>query len=378
MRVLHILNELKPSGAEVMLRSAATEFTALGVEGTILATGAQPGIFAPELERAGYRVLHLPFRKSPAFFLALRRLILDSGCDVVHSHTERANFWIGLTILSTGRVGALRTFHNAYPFEGLLRRVRGFERRLLGRLGVLGVAISPSVKDNESQRFGCASEVVNNWYDSHRFRLPTAQERAAARQAVLGADERFVVLSVGNCSAVKNHGALVDALGALPAGKPFLYLHAGTETPGREELAAARALRLESSVRFLGPVMDVRELFFAADAYVMPSIYEGFGIAAAEALACGVPCVFADCPGLKDFRQYGLRVWYTGIDSVSIRAALEDLMARPAGSLAEPLEANAVRTREMFGIEQGARAYTHLYERAAAGQARAPSAVVGR
>lgn len=362
MKVVHILNELKPSGAEVMLRSAAARFRQCGIdEAVILTTGAQPGIFAPELERAGYRIEHLPFARSPGFFLRLRKRLRAINADVVHTHVERAHFWIGLTILAAGYAGAVRTFHQTFPHDGLLRRVRGWQRRALHRLGIRGVAISPSVQANEAARFGSPTRIVNNWYDSDLFRPPQAGEREAARRKFLGDRDASVLLSVGNCNAAKNHMAIVGALPRIAANGPFLYLHAGTETAAREEFERVRALGFADQCRFLGPVRDVRELCFAADVFVMPSIYEGFGIAAAEALASGVACVFSDGPGLVDFRDQGLDIAYCGTDASSVGQAVCDALASSPQGRAARSQANAGRTRERYGIEQGVDGYLGIY-----------------
>lgn len=68
MRVLHILAELRPSGAEQMLCSAAACFTQYGVRIDVLSTGVQVGIHARRFEESGYTVHHLPFRRTPSSF----------------------------------------------------------------------------------------------------------------------------------------------------------------------------------------------------------------------------------------------------------------------------------------------------------------------
>ena len=65
LRVLHILGELKPSGAECMLKVAAEEFSSLGIQNEILSTGIeQIGPYAPMMTGVGYEVHHIPFAKS--------------------------------------------------------------------------------------------------------------------------------------------------------------------------------------------------------------------------------------------------------------------------------------------------------------------------
>ena len=180
MRVLHLLNELRPSGAEVMLCSAAECFGHSINSADVLATGDAVGSYAQRFSAAGYTVHHLPFRRNPAFFLRLWRFLRRGDYDVVHLHSERANFWLGLTVVASGANKVLRTVHNNFEFEGRLATIRGWQRRTLARLGVTHVAISPGVQENEKRRFGLRTTMIPNWYDSRRFRQPTAEERKQA------------------------------------------------------------------------------------------------------------------------------------------------------------------------------------------------------
>ena len=98
MKVLHILCELNPSGAETMLLCAAPTMQEYGIQSEILATGNIPGVFADTLENAGYKIHHIPFRKNIQFFISLYRLLKKENYDSVQIHTEQASFWITLVL----------------------------------------------------------------------------------------------------------------------------------------------------------------------------------------------------------------------------------------------------------------------------------------
>lgn len=359
LRVLHVLGELRPSGAEAMLLAAAPVFAEHGVRGEILSTGAAPGPFAPLLAQAGYRIRHIPFAKSPGFFVAVRRLMREDW-DVVHLHTERANFWLGLTARLGLRHRVLRTIHNGFAFAGGLRLRRGLQRRLLQRMAVCHVAISESVRDIERRHFGLSTEVVPNWYDSRRFRQVAPAQRERAR-AALALEEDMVLVAIGNCSPVKNHTALIEAIALLPASARPVLLHVGTEEHDHPERALARRLGLAERVRFLGPLPDVGAALHAADLFVMPSLYEGFGVAAVEALATGLPAILADCPGLRDFRERFPGLQYCAPDAASLHAALRrmlDLDPAQRAGLAEDYPEIAERE---YGLERGVLRYIRMY-----------------
>ena len=181
MRVLHVLNELKPSGAETMLRAAGKRWIEQGYCLHVLSMGLTVGPYAKELEQAGYIIHHIAFSKSPIFFLEFWSLLKSAVWDVIHLHTERANFYLGVLAYMAGNHRVIRTIHSSFEYTGLLRLRRGMQRRLLKRLGVRHVAISDGVSSIEKERFGLLCTTIPNWYDSEHFRPPTETERVAAR-----------------------------------------------------------------------------------------------------------------------------------------------------------------------------------------------------
>src|SRR5262249_51085745 len=126
IRVLHILNELRYSGAEIMLASAAPWFLNEEMEATILSTGDKIGAFAGELRGCGYGIEHIPFEKRFSFLVKIRRLIQRGRFDIVHIHCERA---YPIYAAAAWHVApAVRTVHHLFDFRGLLRFRKILER----------------------------------------------------------------------------------------------------------------------------------------------------------------------------------------------------------------------------------------------------------
>ena len=362
MRVLHVLGELRHSGAEIMLEAAGPSFADRGVESEVVSTGADVGSLASRLASAGYRVHHVPFGKSPGFFLRMYRLMRGGGYDVIHLHTERANFWFGLVALTARPRRVVRTIHNVFSFDGGLRRRRGAQRRILERLGVDHVACSPSIQRNERTRFGLATSLVPNWYDSRRFRMRSDDERADARRLLGATESETVLFSVGNCSSVKYHAAVIGALPRLAEIDGVVLLHAGEEESGHPERALAQTLGIDDRVRFLGSVDDMSPIFAAADVLVMPSLYEGFPISVLEALACGLPVLLTDVPGLRDFRDVYPDLAFAEPTIDSLAVTLERLLAEPRASVRSKTAAYAEITLRQFGLDAGVDRYLRVYE----------------
>jgi glycosyltransferase involved in cell wall biosynthesis len=184
------------------------------------------------------------------------------------------------------------------------------------------------------------------------FRPGTADEIAATREA-LGAPRGYL-LYAGTLEPRKNVGALLDAWEALAAddpGFPPLVL-AGPYGWGSRALAA-RIARLaargdrgasagtglaatppsaaaSSRLLALGHLDRARlvRVFQAASLFVYPSLYEGFGLPPAEALACGVPAVALDTSSLPEvIGEAGLLV--APGDTAALAAALGRLVSEP-------------------------------------------------
>jgi glycosyltransferase involved in cell wall biosynthesis len=361
VKVLHILNELMPSGAEMALRVAAPHWCAMGLECHVLSTGERPGIYADTLRQAGYRMHHLPFEKSPVFFKTLYRLLRNNRFDVVHIHTERGNFYYALTARAAGNRNIVRTIHSVFKFTGHTWMARRIQRGMLRWMGVQQVSIGLSVAENELLRYGNPTRQIFNWCSDH-FQPANGLENARDLRRKLNiAMHQFVVVSVGNCSTVKNHGELMRALAMLKKQHEFLYIHIGREKRGAPERCLALELGIAEHTRFLGFIDDPLHYLQVADAYVMPSIYEGFGIAAIEAMAAGAPAVLANVPGLRDIKRYSdAPIWVTpkdetilaGLKKIAVMTLEERMRLGLRGSYA---------VRKHFSMTRGAQSYANIY-----------------
>lgn len=361
MKVLHVLNELRPSGAEVMLWVATPYWQKMDIQAEILSTGEVPGSYAPILENVGYPIHHLPYSHSVSFLRAFYKLLQSGKYDIVHLHAERANFWLALLAQLAGIPRVVRTIHNVFPWKGIRGLERRIQRWILHKLGVLHVSIGSSVKATEWEYFRNPTVYVPNWYDSDKFIPPSADKRSQARTSFEIEEDTFVLVSVGNCSRIKNHTAILQALKSISERIKFLYIHIGQEEQGEPERKLSEELGIANCVRFLGFVEEILPILYAADVYLMPSLHEGFSIAAIEAMATGMPVVLADVPGLRDLKQVTDKVRWVEPEPDSIAQALlslSNLLPKVRQQMGLNLH-NSVYER--FGVEQGVRKYVAIY-----------------
>jgi len=300
--VLHVLSELRHSGAETMLRSLAPRLLSKGIKTTILGTGGSVGPYEGVLQQAGCRVAHIPLFPFWRFAIHYMRFLRKEGFDVVHLHQESAFFWtMILSRMFVSRV--LRTFHSSFSFNGWLR-VKRKVMRLIARaiFGMVPLAPSTSVQSHEDIWFHNPCLLAQNGVDFTFFYPPTKAEVTASRKKMSLDPNDIVVCVVGACIHLKRHSDVIKALRQLKEEDSFHYilLHLGTGPLEEEEISLSKSLDLCDDVRFVGAIDDVRPYLASSDLFVMPSEYEGLGLSCAEAMAMQLPVVAAKVPGLID------------------------------------------------------------------------------
>lgn len=168
------------------------------------------------------------------------------------------------------------------------------------------VCVSAAVASELLEGWGIKATVIPNGVDAARFAAAAGPAGAAARAAWRARLGRYV-LAVGGIEPRKGSLELLAAYALLRQELPDVRLViAGGETlfDYRDYRAEwdLRAARLDLPPMVLGPVADDRlpSLVAAAEVFAFPSVKEGFGLAAMEALAAGVPLVTRDLPVLRE------------------------------------------------------------------------------
>jgi len=170
--------------------------------------------------------------------------------------------------------------------------------------------------------------VIPNYVDTHLF----CQAQKPQRQ--------YDLVFVGRLEPQKNVAALLDAVQGLNARLAVIG------TGGQSSDLQSRYHDLQGRVRWLGnvPHTELPDYLHAAALFILPSLYEGHPKTLIEAMACGLPVIGADTPGIREIVRHGENGWLCGTDPQSIRQAIERLL-KDSG-LRERLGANARRFAE--------------------------------
>jgi UDP-glucose:(heptosyl)LPS alpha-1,3-glucosyltransferase len=174
------------------------------------------------------------------------------------------------------------------------RYVLSMERRLFASPSLRAVICnSKMVRDEIRDRFGFPEDrlhVIYNAVDSQAFSPQLKDHHRAAIRSKLGVpEEATVFLLVGSGYVRKGVATAIAALSRLP-GDTYLFV-AGRDKARARYKRLARSLGVAQRVALLGPHDDVRPFYGAADAFVLPTLYDPCPNAALEAMACGLPVV---------------------------------------------------------------------------------------
>jgi len=303
LRILHVLAGMNRAGVETWLMHVLRHIDRNRFQMDFLVHDPHRGDYEDEIVALGSRVLRCLQPRRPWTFAAnFRRVLHEAGpYDVVHSHVHHFSGFV-LRLARAGGVRA-RIAHShsdtssldargSLPRQAYLRICRHWIRRhataklacsqeAAGALFGRGWANDPRV------------QILHCGLDMTPFSAPAA--RAAVRAELGIPDGAFVLGHVGRFCAAKNHSFLLEVAARVAQRHPaafVLLVGEGTlETSLREK---ANRLGLSGRVIFAGSRGDVPRLMLGGmDIFLFPSLFEGLGLAAVEAQAAGLRCVFS-------------------------------------------------------------------------------------
>ncbi len=307
MRIALLTYSTKPRGGVVHTLALAEALAAAGQQVTVwtLGRGGDTGFFRPVDPRVKLAVVPFPDGEADEgvgprilrSIACLRAAFAPDAYDIVHAQD----------CISANAVDrCVRTVHHLEQFT-TPELATCHERAIVRPFA--HVCVSAAVAQELAAGWGISATVIPNGVDAARFAAAAAP--AAADPAAAEARARWLdrlgpyVLAVGGIEPRKGTMDLLEAY-ALLREVPLRLVIAGGETlfDYRDYRARwdKRAAELGADPVVLGPVAhdELPSLVAAARVFAFPSAKEGFGLAAMEALAAGVPVVTRDLPVLRD------------------------------------------------------------------------------
>ena len=258
----------------------------------------------PESVNQDYRVIKIPASYGPRAFQQYKfqkqasEAIKKGGFDLTQSH-ERV---LGARLYRLGdglhkswlaRQSEERGYINNYlaKLDPYHRQIINLEKAILQSKDNILIANSALVRDECVRFYGRNPEtiaLIPNGVRTDFFRPPSRDEKLACREKLRLSNQVPVVAFVG--SGFRRKG-LFQLLNSMLICRDFSLIVAGKDKEFNLVQSFINTHRLTDRVRLLGPTNDVRNVYWASDIFVLPSLYDPSSNAILEALSCGLPCI---------------------------------------------------------------------------------------
>ncbi len=292
-KLLVIIDNLKKGGAEVLLVGILPE---LNRKYDVALVTLSAGCDFPKEQVLCSERYELGFKGKLSFMAAviqLRRIVKKYKPDFIHAHLFYSS--LAARLVCPASTPLLYSVHNELSKNIFNHNAwyKWLEKGTIRDNHSL-IAVSQHVFDDYSAVIGKTKKhfLLRNYIEDDYFE---ARQDLVEKQE----DKVFKLIAVGNLKASKNYEYLLNAMLQLKEHPVSLDVYGNTNYSG-----FAKFLDLvqtnDLKVSFKGKVNNVKDLFASYDAYIMSSTYEGFGIAAVEAMAMGLPVLLSDIPVLRE------------------------------------------------------------------------------
>ncbi|MFC7071584.1 glycosyltransferase [Halovenus rubra] len=358
VRVLVFVNEFTSTSIPVEI--AAKTHSQSGVEITLVSyyDGPEDSI-DPDVEALDIPMfkLNASSRIDLAAYRRLRRICVEQNVDILHTHHNSTGSISRLAVVGTD-TQIINTEHNDHQyFSHLQKSVNAVTYPLTDTMVSNSKNTKTSLEWYEKLLLGeTRHEVVYNGIDTSRI--------DETEDSVIDLPTDPLVVTAGRLVEQKNYSTLLRAFSKVVNQVPEATLVIVGDGPLSDELETLAAdLGIEESVIFTGYLPrreDVYGVYKEAQIAVFPSWYEGFCVAAVEAMAAGLPVVVSDIHVLREvvgdpgiFADPNVPDTFTN--------AVVELLENPDKCEQSGNETRE-RAREKFSLGYTAQEYLNLYE----------------
>lgn len=283
----------------------------------------------------------IPFERNPVkpgnlkAYKALKELVDREHYDIIHCHTPVGAMLTRMAARGARRNGSLvvYTAHGFHFYKGapLVNWLLYYpvEKHFAKDTDVLITINREDYERAKKLKASMVRYVPGVGIDTSRFKINSDRDE---KRAELGLQDKFVLLSVGELIARKNHELVLEAISKMkdfPEYERIVYLVCGRGILLEELKQKVATLGITDKVQFLGYRTDIPDICNASDLFVFMSKQEGLPVALMEAMACGVPVVCSSIRGNTDLVTDGVNGRLIDLSVKELIKTIIELMHKP-------------------------------------------------
>ncbi len=268
----------------------------------------------PQIIEIGCKIHEVPFQRTPyskrnfEAYRIIKKIIFEEEYDIVHTHTPVASALVRLACKESRNARVFYTAHGFHFYKGapIMNWLVYYPvERWLSRYTDTLITINSEDYSRAKASFKANRiEYIPGIGLNIDFYRNTTVDWKAKRNSIGLGEDSFVVLSVGSLDQNKNYRVIIEAIAKL--GNPKIhYVICGDGPLDKYLKDLAENLGISSQVHFLGFRSDIAEICKICNVFAIPSLREGLGMAALEAMACGLPLVTSNLHGIMDYSVDG-------------------------------------------------------------------------
>jgi len=297
MRILLLTTHLDFGGIGIYCISLAKALKDIGHDVRVASAG---GALVAQLDENSIQHIKLKLRTKSEFSPMLWKSRINLGSvfkewrpDIVHAQT-RVTQVLAWMVFKKYKIAYVSTCHGFFrPHIG---------RRLFGFWGRRVIAISDAVREHLVNDFKVKKEnirLINNGIDIDKFQRHISEKEKKAYKLRIGIKKGPVIGVIARLSPVKGHKYLFLAASILVKKYPDLQLLIIGDGPSKRDLIElAISLGIGKSTFIEESTLNTNVALSVMDVFVLPSVQEGLGLSALEAMAAGIPVVASNVGGV--------------------------------------------------------------------------------
>ena len=360
MRILQICNSLGMGGAEKLLLDTVPLYRKAGIEMDVLVVVDNNYPFAQELEKQKCCKFYILNKNvsdkkvyDPFIIFKLRKIL--KNYDIAHLHMFPTQYYAVLAnILNGNKTKLIHTEHNTSNTRISTKYLKPVEKYFYSKYQKV-ICITDDVKNiyKKYLRLGDKLITINNGVDIDKIQKTKTYNRTDFGYS----SNDILLIMVARFAEQKDQDTLIKSLKYLPDYYKLILVGDGWRKSVLKNLV--QELNLSRRINFLGIRSDVYSIYKMSDLAILSSHWEGFGIAAVEAMACGTPIIASNVDGLSTVVE-GAGLLFVPGDAENLSEKIRSLEKKP-DCYARVVKTGIERSKE-YDINLMVEKHIHLYE----------------